>query len=59
MRWGLWLWPLPPEEKIEFAVAWPFGGIELTITELDSAAVVAAASRSASYWPETDRANQP
>jgi hypothetical protein len=44
---GLWLWPLPPVEKFEFAVEWPFAGIELTITELDGAAIVAAASRSA------------
>ncbi len=50
---GLWLWPLPPAEPFEFAVEWPFGGIELTITELDGAAIVAAAERSARYWPET------
>jgi len=49
---GLWLWPLPPAEPFEFAVEWPFGGIELTITELDGAAIVAAAGRSARYWPE-------
>jgi hypothetical protein len=55
---GLWLWPLPPEDRIEFAVEWPFGGIELTFTELDGAAIVAAASRSAHYWPETDQGNQ-
>ena len=56
---GLWLWPLPPEDRIEFAVEWPFGGIELTFTELDGAAIVAAASRSAYYWPETGQGNQP
>jgi hypothetical protein len=50
---GLWLWPLPPAEAFEFAAEWPFAGIELTIVELDGAAIVAAASRSASYWPET------
>jgi hypothetical protein len=55
---GLWLWPLPPEERIEFAVEWPFGGIELTITELDGGAIVAAASQSAYYWPGTSRGNQ-
>jgi hypothetical protein len=53
---GLWLWPLPPAEALEFAVEWPFGGISLTITELDGTAIVAAASRSASYWPETEHA---
>jgi hypothetical protein len=54
---GLWLWPLPPEEAFEFAVEWPFGGIALTIAELDGAAIVAAASRSAHYWPETAQDN--
>ena len=50
---GLWLWPLPPAETFQFAVEWPFGGIELTIAELDSAAIAAAARRSAYYWPDT------
>lgn len=52
---GLWLWPLPPAEAFEFAVEWPFGGVELTFTELDGAAIVAAARRSAYYWPESER----
>jgi hypothetical protein len=56
---GLWLWPLPPAESFEFAAEWPFGGIGLTIVELDGAAIVAAAGRSAYYWPETDLGNQP
>jgi hypothetical protein len=55
----LWLWPLPPAEAFEFAVEWPFGGIGETIVELDGAAIVAAASRSASYWPETKHDNKP
>jgi hypothetical protein len=50
---GLWLWPLPPAETFEFAVEWPFGGIELTIAQLDGAAIVAAAGRSGHYWPDT------
>jgi hypothetical protein len=50
---GLWLWPLPPAGPFEFAVEWPFGGIDLTFTEFDGAAIVAAAGRSARYWPET------
>jgi hypothetical protein len=49
---GLWLWPLPPAETFELAVEWPLGGIELTITELDGAAITAAAGRSAHYWPD-------
>jgi len=56
---GLWLWPLPPAEVFEFAVEWPFGGIELTITELDGAAIVAAARGSGYYWPETGQGNEP
>jgi hypothetical protein len=56
-RFGLWLWPLPPAEAFEFAVEWPFGGIEFTIAGLDGAAIVAAASRSAYYWPEAEQGN--
>jgi hypothetical protein len=56
---GLWLWPLPPAETFEFAVEWPFGGIELSIVELDGAAIAAAAARSACYWPETEQDNGP
>ena len=32
---------------------WPFGGIDLTMSELDGAAIVAAAGRSAPYWPDS------
>lgn len=49
---GLWLWPLPPAEAFGFAVEWPCGGIELPFTELDGAAIVAAAARSGNYWPD-------
>lgn len=51
-HFGLWLWPLPPAENFEFAVEWPFAGIELTIAELDGAAIVTAAGQPAYYWPE-------
>ncbi|GAA3420253.1 hypothetical protein [Streptosporangium vulgare] len=54
-HFGLWLWPLPPAEDFEFAVEWPLGGIELTFVELDGAAIVSAAGRSARYWPDDDR----
>jgi hypothetical protein len=53
-RFALWLWPLPPAEPFEFAAEWPLGGIDLTFTELDGAAIVAAAPRSAFYWPDTE-----
>ena len=55
---GLWLWPLPPAEVFEFAVEWPFGGIGLTITELDGAAIATAATQSAYYWPEAEQGEQ-
>jgi hypothetical protein len=48
---GLWLWPLPPAGPFEFAVEWPFGGIDLTFAKLDGAAIVATAGRAARYWP--------
>ncbi|WNV90167.1 hypothetical protein [Umezawaea sp. Da 62-37] len=48
---GLWLWPLPPPEPLEFAVEWPFGGIDLTIVELDGRLITEAAGRSEPYWP--------
>jgi hypothetical protein len=47
----LWLWPLPPPEPFELAVEWPMGGIGLSITEIDGAAVAAASERSTDYWP--------
>ena len=48
-------WSGPPalEAGAVLAVEWPFGGIELTIAELDGAAIVAAAGRSAHYWRDT------
>jgi hypothetical protein len=54
---GLWLWPLPPAEAFEFAVEWPVADIELTIAELDGAAIVAASSRSGYYWPAAEQGN--
>jgi hypothetical protein len=51
-QFGLWLWPLPPAEPLEFAVEWPLGGIELTTVELDGADLVAAAQRSTGYWSD-------
>jgi hypothetical protein len=56
---GLWLWPLPPAERFEFAAEWPFSGIELTITELDGAAIVAAAAGSRRYRPDTQPGSLP
>lgn len=53
-HFALWLWPLPPAETFEFAVEWPLGGIDLTFTEVDGAAIVAAAPHSALYWPDAE-----
>lgn len=50
-NFAVWLWPLPPAKDFEFAVEWPLGGIELTIVELDGAAIAAAAERSRDFWP--------
>jgi hypothetical protein len=52
MTMELWLWPSPPLESFELAVEWPVGGIELSIAELDGAAIAAAARRAVAYWPE-------
>ncbi|MFI7700406.1 hypothetical protein [Nonomuraea sp. NPDC049480] len=49
----LWLWPSPPRETFELGVEWPAGGIELSIVELDGAAIASAAQRSVPYWPDS------
>ncbi len=40
-----WLWPLPPLGPLEFVCSWPAAEIPLTRSELDSGAIVEAASR--------------
>ena len=47
-RWrhGFWVWPLPPEGPLAFVCEWPVAGIPETRTEIDSALVRDAASRS-------------
>ncbi|MEO3813021.1 hypothetical protein ABGB17_28800 [Sphaerisporangium sp. B11E5] len=50
-HWSLWLWPLPPPERFEFAVEWPSCGVPLTFTALDGQAIVAAAGRARPFWP--------
>jgi hypothetical protein len=51
-RWSqdLWLWPLPPEGRLEFVCEWPALGIELTRAELDSRQIREAAKRSQRLW---------
>jgi hypothetical protein len=48
---GFWLWPLPPPEPFTFAVEWPAAGIELTMTEIDGAAIVTASQGAEPFWP--------
>ena len=51
--WGLWLWPSPPRERFELGVEWPVGGVELSIAELDGAAIATTARQAVPYWPES------
>lgn len=46
-----WLWPLPPPGVLKLFVEWPGLDIALTSAELDGEAILAAASRSESFWP--------
>jgi hypothetical protein len=51
---GLWLWPLPLAEPLNFVCEWPALGIVLTHTEIDLAPIHEAAGRSQVLW-EDDR----
>jgi hypothetical protein len=48
---SFWVWPLPPPGKLEFLCEWPEAGIALTASELDSGAIIEAASRSQQAFP--------
>ena len=48
---GFWLWPLPPPEPFTLAVEWSAAGIELTMTEVDGAAIVTASQAAEPFWP--------
>jgi hypothetical protein len=50
---ALWLWPLPPRETFELGVEWPAGGIDLSIVNVDGAAIQSAAQHSFPYWPDS------
>ena len=54
-NFGLWLWPLPPPEAFEFAVEWPYAGIQLTTTELDGTAITQTANTPFYYWPDSEQ----
>jgi hypothetical protein len=51
LSWNLWLWPLPPAGPFEVAVEWPAFDVPLTFTEVDGAAIAAAAEHARPYWP--------
>jgi hypothetical protein len=47
-----WLWPLPPEGPLTFALKWEREGIGETLVEADSAPLRAAASGVTELWPD-------
>jgi hypothetical protein len=54
-EFGFWIWPLPPEGSLTFAVEWPAESVELTTSELDPGPLLAAAARSEELWEPSER----
>ena len=56
----LWLWPLPPEGPVTFALSWCDAGIDETTTVIDGALLRAAAREAEQLWaplsPEEEQA---
>jgi hypothetical protein len=52
---GFWVWPLPPDGPLAFAVQWTAQGIELTRAEVEASPLRAAGALSEPLWPERDR----
>jgi hypothetical protein len=50
---SLWVWPLPPPGPLQFVCEWPELNIPLTDTNLDSAAIIEAASRAKAIFPSS------
>jgi hypothetical protein len=48
-----WLWPLPPAGPFAFVCEWPGRGIAESRTEIDAAAILEAAGRAVTLWPDT------
>jgi hypothetical protein len=48
----LWLWPLPPEGPLTFALKWERQGIGETLVQADSAPLRAAATGVTELWPD-------
>jgi hypothetical protein len=51
LRNAYWLWPLPEPGPLRFACEWPLTGIPQTTSEIDGAALVAAASGATPLLP--------
>jgi hypothetical protein len=50
---SLWVWPLPPPGPLQFVCEWPEVGIPQTYSDLDSAAIIEAASRAKTVFPRS------
>ena len=48
-----WVWPLPPAGPFAFVCEWPGRGIAESRTEIDAAAILEAAGRAVTLWPDT------
>jgi hypothetical protein len=59
-RWArdFWLWPLPPEGPLTFALSWVEEGIGEATAEVDAGPIRAAAARAVELWPD-DRPEPP
>jgi hypothetical protein len=47
-----WLWPLPPAGPFAFVCEWPARGIAESRAEIDAAAILEAAGRALTLWPD-------
>lgn len=54
-----WVTPLPPEGPVTVVLAWPGFGMPESRTTVDSAAILAAASRSQRLWPPQSATEPP
>jgi len=50
--WDFWVHPLPPGGPVIMVTSWLEHGIAESQTELDGAAILAAAGRAVTLWPE-------
>lgn len=63
-RWdqNLWLWPLPPDGPVTFALIWPEAGIDETTVQVEGALFRGAAGQAEQLWtpltPEEEEAER-